>query len=163
MILYWSYPPSIWHILVSSGFKRYHIFHLQILFNLSNAVTYKLAQPKWEFLQRKVLQYAQFEINRTLVIAWQNQTTGFWYQKLLFSALHYTKLEQQLLATYWIVLVLEAFTDPETDSIANYPSCLRNQLPTSSAQLLKPPCYRIERNVDPLAYPTSRMGSFPCL
>lgn len=83
--------------------KRHNISHLQISLNLSNAVTCKLAQPKRKFLQLNVLKYAQAEINKTLVIAWKTQTTGFWYQKLHFSALHYKTLEQQLLTTYWVV------------------------------------------------------------
>lgn len=55
MILHGSHPSPSSHILVLSGFKRHHIPHLQILPNLINAVTCKLAQSKWEFLQLKVL------------------------------------------------------------------------------------------------------------
>lgn len=54
----------------------------------------KLVLPKWEFLQLKVIKYAQIEINRTLVVASGYSVTveplvthGLWMSEAAFLSL----------------------------------------------------------------------------
>lgn len=81
---------------------------------------------------------------------------GFWCKRLSSSATSHISLKWQLLATCWSLLKIEALTGPRpmTPSPHSQFPWLWKQHSTNSIWPPRQPCYKMDPNWSPMAYPT---------